>query len=291
MKNVLLTLAICLLSLALTAQPISKKGEPYLPSAGDWGLSIDAMPLLDYIGNFFTTENNNSPSIEFANNNFAITGRKFVTADKAYRAGVRLNIFSDTEKAFSPEFILNEVTNTTVEDKYTRNFTNTYLSLGIEWRKGKTRVQGYYGAEAALGFGTQKQKFEYGNDITNEDTDPERSIFEVQFENNSDVITNQLPNGAWITELKAGSTFSIGARGFLGAEVFIFPKMSLGFEFGFSAAFFYTGNGSVTSEQWTIPVGGNSEQYVTTITDIGGDSEFRMDNDNSGGAIFLNFYF
>lgn len=291
MKNALLTAAITLLTLGLAAQPISKKGEPYLPAEGDWSISIDAMPIFDYIGNFFSDSNNNSPSAEFANNSFAITGKKFVAADKAYRAGARINIFSDSQKAFSPEFILNEVTNTTVEDKYTRNFTNAYFSLGIEKRKGNTRIQGFYGAEGMLGFGTEKHKFEYGNDITNENTVPERAIFNIDFQDSPEELTNQLENGAFVTELKVGTTFSIGARAFIGAEVFLFPKMSVGFEYGFSAAFFYTGNGSVTSEQWTRPVGGNSEQYVTTISDVGGASAFRIDNDNSGGALFLNFYF
>ncbi|MCA1750898.1 MAG: hypothetical protein ABR572_11400, partial [Cryomorphaceae bacterium] len=81
------------------------------------------------------------------------------------------------------------------------------------------------------------------------------------------------------------------ARAFVGVEVFLFPKWSIGFEYGFSAMFSATGNSTIISEQWTTPTGGGSEQFVTTITDEGGSNVFRMDNDNSGGALFMFFYF
>jgi len=31
----------------------SKKGEPFLPEAGDYAISIDANPFLNYLGTFF----------------------------------------------------------------------------------------------------------------------------------------------------------------------------------------------------------------------------------------------
>jgi len=290
MKKYLLIPLFFLAAISVIAQPVSKKGEPYLPAEGDWGIAIDAAPFLDYFGNFFTDGQNQAPSAQFANNNFAIMAKKFKTPQHAYRASVRLNLLNDNSRAFSPEFST-EPTNTTVEDKYTRSFTNVYASLGIEKRKGNTRIQGFYGAEGILGFGTEKHKIDYGNKITQENTNPDRSEYEIDFQNSSEVVSNLTDAGGFITEYKLGSTFSIGARVFIGAEVFIFPKLSLGFEYGFSAGYFYTGNGSITSEQWTIPVGGNSEQFVTTITDQGGSSTFKIDNDNSGGALFLSFYF
>lgn len=290
MKKFLLIPLFALAVTMLFAQPISKKGEPYLPAEGDWAIGIDAAPFLDYIGNFFSSNENKAPSAQFINNNFAITGKKFKTDDFAYRAGLRLNLYNNNIRSFSPEFST-DPTNTTVQDTYSRTFSNVYASLGIEKRKGKTRVQGFYGVEGILGFGTENHTFDYGNNITQENTTPDRSEFNLEFENNAQEITNITEVGGFITEYKLGTTFSIGARAFVGAEVFIFPKWSVGFEYGFSAAYFYTGNSRITSEQWTIPVGGTSEQYVTTIEDQGGSSTLRIDNDNSGGALFMTFYF
>lgn len=290
MKYSLLTLGALLFTLSLVAQPISKKGELYLPEAGDWSVGVDAAPFLEYVGNFFSDSENESPSAQFANSAFAISGKYFVKEDKALRGRVRLNIFSDKNRAFSPEFST-EPTNTTVEDAYTRNFNNVNLAFGIEKRKGSTRIQGFYGAEATLGLGTEKHTFDYGNGIVPENTNPERAEFELDFQDDPQELSNITDNGAFITEFSKGTTFSIGARAFVGAEMFIFPKMSLGFELGLGAAFFYEGNGTVVTEQWSIPVGGNSEQYVTTVTDQGGSSTFDLDSDNTNGALFLNFYF
>lgn len=290
MKNFLLTSVGFLLAGIVSAQPISKKGEFYLPEAGDLAIGIDATPFFDYLGNFFSDSPNTAPSVDFQNNYYAITFKKFKTANFAYRASGRLNVYVNTQRAFSPEFST-EPTNTTVEDKYTRTFTNFYASLGIEKRKGNTRVQGFYGVEGVLGIGTENHKIKYGNDITQENTTPSRTEYTLNFENNPEEVSSITEVGGFITQYKVGTTFSLGARAFIGAEVFIFPKWSVGFEYGLSAGYFFTGNSQITSEQWTIPTGGTAEQYVTTVTDQGGSSTFKIDTDNSGGALFMSFYF
>ncbi len=290
MRNLWLSAILFTFSTALLAQPMSKKGEPYLPLAGDWAVGIDAAPFLEYFGNFFSDAQNDAPSAEFPNNSFAIAVKKFKRDDFAYRGSVRLGIQADSYRTFSPEFST-EPTNTTVEDKYSRTITNTYVSLGIEKRKGNTRIQGFYGVEGFLGFGTESHKFEYGNNITPENTNPVRSEFEILFQNDPREINTVTETGGFITEFNKGNTFSIGARAFLGAEIFIFPKWSVGFEYGLGMGFAYTGNAEIVAEQWTVPNGGSAEQFVTTITDEGGDSRFGIDTDNSRGSIFMFFYF
>jgi hypothetical protein len=161
----------------------------------------------------------------------------------------------------------------------------------LEKRKGKTRIQGFYGAEAFIGFGTESHCFEYGNDISQENTNPERAEFELLFQNDPRELTNISETGAFMTEFNNGTRFSIGTRAFVGAEIFLFPKWSVGFEYGFAIGFSYTGNSEIVREQWAVPVGGNTEQFVTTISNEGGSSRFEIDNDNTGGALFMFFYF
>ena len=56
----------------------SKKGEPFLPEAGDYAIGIDATPFLNYAGNFFGTGAANvAPTFDFHNTNYVITGKKF----------------------------------------------------------------------------------------------------------------------------------------------------------------------------------------------------------------------
>ena len=290
MKKFVLTAAFAAGVFTLMAQPVSKKGEQYLPREGDWAVGIDASPFLKYVGNLFTEAENNSPSAEFINDQFAISVKKFTRDDRAYRASFRINVLADSYRAFIPEFST-EPTNTTVEDKYSRTFTNAYLSAGIEKRLGNTRIQGLYGAEGYLGFGSEKHSFDYGNKITPENTSPERSEFALDFQNDPREITNIDASGAFMTEFKKGTMFTIGARVFLGAEVFIFPKWSVGFEYGLGLGYAYRGNSSIMEEQWAVPIGGTSEQFVTTVTDEGGSSRFLLDTDNSGGAFYMFFYF
>jgi len=290
MKNNTLAICFSLIVGAIVAQPVSKKGENYLPQEGDWAIGIDANPFLRYLGNFFSEADNPAPFADFSNDRIAITAKKFVKDDFAYRAGLRFNVFSDKNRAFSPEFSV-DPTNTTVEDSYSRTFTNFIFSAGVEKRKGKTRVQGFYGAEAFLGFGTESHKFEYGNDITQENTNPDRTQFELGFQDDTRQITNISETGAFMTEFNKGFELTAGARAFLGAEFFILPKMALGFEYGIALAFAFTGNSEIVEEQWSVPVGGDSEQFVTTVTNEGGSSSFSLDNDITGGALFFSFYF
>ncbi len=290
MQKFLLTTLFALGAVALLAQPISKKGEYYLPREGDWAVGIDASPMLRYLGNLFTDSENQAPSADFTNTQLAIVGKKFLRDDFAYRAGFRLGVFSESFRAFSPVFS-NEPTNTTVEDKYGRLFTNAFASFGIEKRKGNTRIQGFYGVEGFFGFGTERHRFEYGNAITPQNTNPQRTPWNIQFQDDPRDITTVTPVGGFITEFNKGARFTVGARAFVGAEIFLFPKWSVGFEYGFGPAYTFTGNSSIVSEQWTVPVGGTNEQFVTTITDEGGSGTFRLDTDNNGGAIFMFFYF
>jgi hypothetical protein len=290
MKRLLLSVAFSAVVCVVMAQPVSKKGEVFLPREGDWAVGIDASPFLRYLGNFFSEAENPAPFADFTNDALAVTAKRFIRDDFAYRASFRFNILADANRAFSPEFSTTP-TNTTVEDKYSRTFTNTYLSFGIEKRKGETRIQGFYGAEGIIGLGTEKHTFEYGNDITQENTSPDRTEFELVFQDDPRTITNISETGAYMTEFNKGTTFSIGARAFLGAEIFLFPKWSVGFEYGFAALLEYSGNSEIVEEQWSVPVGGNSEQFVTTVTNEGGDFSFNLDTDNTGGALFMFFYF
>jgi hypothetical protein len=290
MKKILLFALLISSAFAAYAQPVSKKGEAYLPQEGDWAVGIDATPFLRYFGNFFSDADNPAPFADYTNDRLAITAKKFVREDFAYRAGLRFNIFTDNNRAFSPEFSV-DPTNTTVEDSYRRTFTNVVASFGIEKRKGNTRIQGFYGAEGFIGFGTESHRFEYGNDITQENTTPDRTEFEVLFQDDPREITNISETGAFMTEFNKGVEFNIGARAFIGAEFFMFPKLSLGFEYGVALGLAYTGNSEIVEEQWAVPVGGDAEQFVTTVTDEGGSSTFSIDNDISGGALFLTFYF
>jgi len=245
----------------------SKKGETILPEAGDWGVSVNANPFLNYAGNFIGGNGlNAAPTANFLTTNQTITGKYFIDEKTAYRGGIRIN-FSSASTATKVAAIPATSPATFVDDVTTVSGSNIGLTFGLEKRKGKTRLQGFYGAEAGLMFGSGKTTFEYGNDLSA----------------NNAITRTALTKG--------GSTFGFGLRGFIGAEYFILPKMSIGAEFGWGLAFNRTGEGETTTDTW------NGSAVESTTTNTGKSSSFGIDTDNMNsvfgpaGTIRLGLHF
>ena len=104
--------------------------------------------------------------------------------------------------------------------------TNLTVGGGIMKYRGKGRLQGYYGAEAGIS----------------------TSSSSVTVSGN---------------EAKAPNTMGFYGRGFVGAQYFVAPKVSIGTEYGWGPAF------------------NKSDD----------NSSFSLDVDNMGGAIYLSLFF
>ncbi|MEY4703428.1 MAG: hypothetical protein RIR96_1325, partial [Bacteroidota bacterium] len=115
---------------------------------------------------------------------------------------------------------------------------------GKEWRKGKTRLQGFYGADAMI---------------------------------NVNSSTTKTVAGATTTTVKSGLGFGVGAQGFIGAEYFIFPKISMGAQYTYGLM---------------LGVDGKSTTSVTGQPDVEGVSSSSF---NLGGvgvmSINVNLHF
>lgn len=290
MKKQIMTVAIALATGAFTvhAQDLtSKKGEPILPEEGDWGIGIDATPFLNYAGNFFgKTNNNTAPTFDFLTGNQTIVGKYFKDATTAYRAAVRLGFGTSKQTNY-----VKDNTNTSPDPRYVQDtrkvsYNGIGLSGGIEFRKGKTRLQGYYGGEIGIYFGSSKETYTYGNAFNN----PTGNITPTS----TDWSNPTLPGvsaSSRVISVKNGSTLQFGIRGFIGAEFFILPKISIGGEFGLGLGFSSTGEGTTTKEYW----GGSTVK--TTDSKIGKKSSFKFDTDNVNSifgpvaSLRMNLYF
>ena len=191
MKKIILTAAAVFAFSFANAQDLtSKKGEPYLPEAGDWGISFNADNLFKYVGNAFSGDNNTNEIGAVENSNGAggsFTGKKFKTANQADRYTVGFQLAN------------NSVTNGAgAKTVYTD--LNLEVGIGKEWRRGKTRLQGFYGYDLLAGL-----------DLINS--------------------TKTTPVSGPSSTVKSGVGFNVGAQGFLGAEYFIFPKIAIGAQY------------------------------------------------------------
>lgn len=236
----------------------NSKGVEYLPQAGDWALQFDAAPILNYIGNAFSTGGTTSPNAASTFGNNVFVGKKFISATEAYRAKLGISFIRTgrevtTYNANRTEYVTTTNTNT----------TTVVLGFGKEWRRGHNRLQGFYGGEGLLQIGsfTPTTNFEYSMDL--------KQAVDSGFE----AVGTPRNNGVSKT-----SSFGIGVRGFIGVEYFVFPKISIGGEFGWGIGFM-TSSGETESQVY------DGTDVTTTTSKAPKNSGITIDNDN-GGSIF-----
>jgi hypothetical protein len=236
-KSVLLIALACGVSGAFAQDLTSKKGEPMLPEANDWAISMNVDPIFQFVGNaFHGTGTTDAPAAGWLNGDHTIIGKKFIDDKTAYRVSVRIGITNAATKK-----MIADATTTTpavypaapsmVEDKMSVNNTNIGIGVGKEWRKGKTRLQGFYGADVMIWLSSSSTKYKYGNALAGTPAIG-ASNGAVTAANTTDFGSNLLQNDGYgnaarVLLTKSGMTFGIGIRGFIGAEYFIFPKLLL----------------------------------------------------------------
>ena len=266
----------------------SKKGETILPEAGDWAIGFNATPFLNYVGNMLSSAGNTAATANWLNGDQTIVGKYYVNATTAYRASLRIGMGSTTQNAYvMQDGQTNPDPTVTTKDSWKKGYHNIVLGAGMEKRMGKTRLQGYYGAEAMIMLSGSDNTYTYGNAISSTDNTPTRQNFG----------SNNPSAGEWITKNKAGSTFGLGVRGIIGAEYFLFAKISIGAEYDWGVMFSSTGDGSQTAEYYGIAPNGQGAAAVQSITTkTGGGSSFGVDTGiNSGltgtGSLVLTLHF
>jgi len=240
---------------SLASTIVSSKGESYLPETGDFSISVDAAPFLKYFGNFIGGNGLNVvPTFDPLVVTQAITGKYFISPNQAYRAGIKFGT-STTKANAGVQAVPNTTPATYVYNVTTTSSSSIGLNAGMEWRKGKTRLQGFYGGEAAFSLLGSGSSFKNGNPIT---------------------ATNGLIN----TETTNASTFSAGVRAFLGAEYFILPKIAIGGEFGWGVGISSTGESVAIVEAWDAATSTIKTTEIITRTS---SSSFNANNDNKNG--------
>src|ERR1035437_9136773 len=274
MKKSVVALALAFGVTTAFAQDLtSKKGEPILPEAGDWSIGVDAGSFLNYAGNFFgKTGPNTAPGFNFLNGDQTIIGKYFTDEKTAYRAIVRIGMNSQSTSkdvaqvepsGYVPPNFPGTYPLVTDKKQYKHNFIG--LGGGIEMRKGKTRLQGYYGADAMLWFSSAHAAFTYGNAL-NSNNGAASSYTAGVGGNTSDFgasstgtyPTSNVGNGEFggrILKTSGGSTFGIGVRGFVGVEYFILPKIAIGGEFGWGINYTRTSAVTASIEQYALTSG------------------------------------
>jgi hypothetical protein len=303
MRKQLLTLSSCLmLGLATFAQTentgmlLGKKGTPILPQEGDYGIGISANPFLEYTGNMFNNGGGNAaPSWTYGANPFSnnsigntvsVLGKYMISDNQAYR--VRFNIAHQGRRntqQIVKDTLTPDLNNLTfVNDVQRTKYTYVTLAAGKEWRRGKGRLQGVFGAEGILEFAGARNSYDYGNVLDQNFTAPNT------FGAFGDIVggSNIINPSSRVLNNKSGLFYGIGARGFAGVEFFVGPKISLGAEFGYTIRYTHKAKSTTTYETFnTIDL----KRVEKTIRGNSGFSSFNLGVENLNGVINIHFYF
>jgi hypothetical protein len=273
----------------------SKNGHEVLPQAGEWAVGFSASSFLNYAGNIFNGTNGNSaatfgnangPTINTLGNlsGIAFVGKYMKDANTAYRVRFQANSSINTRNNYVLESNLtpNPLLPTYVSDEQKIKNNAFLVGLGIEKRRGATRLQGVYGAEVVLGFVSENRNYSYGNDMNLDFAAP---LSTTNFTNGSSALL-----ASRVIEENFGAQFFAGARGFIGAEYFFAPKMSIGAEVGYTLGFQTNGKQSFVNETFDTgtltKVNVESKSYRNQGLQSFG---IGLDNFNAGLNLFLYF--
>ena len=293
MKKKVLFVASLFVATAIFAQDglTSKKGEAYLPEAGDWALGFDGTPFLDYAGNWFNGTTNNSVNATWVGNNpqMTIVGKHFKDETTAYRMKVRIGFGSTTVKN------IHDTSTTTLTGEVTDEMKTSHFMLtlggGIEKRRGNTRIQGFYGGEVLISFGSSGNEFTYGD--ASSGTTTGGNLHFATWTDDFVANTTQTSGAERNVKISNGSSMIIALRGFAGVEWFLAPKVSVAAEYGWGLAMTSNGDGERDTESYELATGApaGSESLIQRKHTTGGSSSFGIDTDNNGGQITIMFHF
>lgn len=266
-------------------QPLTGKLEldrdKLLPAKDDWNISF-TVPTLG--NNMFSGSRPQADSNllgGFQSYVPTVMVRKFLDKNTAYRGGLQVNYkrTTQTEPVAEDTLQFNSNDPTFVEDKKHTLQRSITLRAGLEKRRGSSRIQGVYGAEAVLGYFNTVQSYEYGNEM-NQDFDTPNIH---DFGNNG-----YDSEGRRLVEDKAGNRFLFGVRGFAGAEYFVVPKWSVGINAGYMLGFSVRGEREQTRESYNPNTG-----EIETVTTKNSPSDPFTQAGLSSYDIQLstNFYF
>jgi hypothetical protein len=280
MKKIFMLGASIALVGTMNAQVVNKKGANMLPQNGDWGISVKADPFINAATNIVTgmfgvkDESPISFDQYYVDNTFV--GRRFVADNLAQRVIFNVGRTSNTTNTMVSE--IGGAADAMVKNSSRDASLHVALGAGQEWRRGHGRLQGYYGADAMIYLAGGSTHNSFGNDIKKEAAGTTRVLV-----------------------AKDGLSFGIGARGFLGAEYFFAPKMSVGAEFGWGLSLYMSGKGSSSTQSWDgTNVTDKTVDGTTSSMGLSLDSDQAIDSDtpfskviSSSGvaALKLNLFF
>lgn len=294
MKRVMLLIILAVFTLSLTnAQELTnKKGEIILPKQGDVVLGFDAVPVVDFALNVLDIMTSSGQTAQHpgyvSGYSGVLVGKYFLKDNVALRVRFGLNTSSTatSDYFYDPKDILDNPGEPDqwglIKDVTTTSGKDFFVGAGLEFRRGHNRLQGFCGAELFLGASSSSIAMKYAiamseEALTNAYTNADGSL----------VVADRL------IQSRTGNALVFGARGFVGVEYFVAPKISLAAEFGWGFGVITTPRGSITQEIFNSETNEGEEETIKGFQSSV-SSGFHVDDGFSrtlGGSAALSILF
>lgn len=296
MKKTIILLALVLFSATfytVQAQDVlkNKNGKVMLPEEGDWSISTEANDFLKFAADLIHIGGESAATPpKFKGNNednvtYSVTGKRFTSASQAERFSLRVFGQNDMMSAYiSP----NSGNGDDVKDVMRSRNNMIAVGYGKEFRKGAStsRLQGFYGYEALLAVGSSGTSFKYGNDL-------EAGFQSTPFDGANNIVDAD----ERVTSTTNGLDLAVGARGFIGVEYFVVPKISIGGEYGWGIGFHRDFGGKTKSEHVNdgdkeSKTGSSGGLFIGNQRENStGKTDLWMNSFSPSGNLSINFYF
>ncbi len=286
MKRILSIIVITLITISFSfGQSDSimrnKNGFPILPAKGDVAVGMSMSPFFHYFGNFFHGNNTTGPlNAQFLTNSFqpgALFFKYFYTNNMAFRASFEFSSNTTTNSFYVQDdaaVLIDPLSNAKVTDiQYDKNRSYVF-GLGIEKRRGSTRLQGVYGADVLISYQNNKQEYKYGNPMSAANPLPTTHNFGTN-----------IYNGGRVLHDHNGEQYGIGANVFVGVEYFVLPKISIGAEVAYGFMLTKTGQAKFDYEYWNV------DHQEMIVAENPGDVVRAVGTANPSANFFLMFHF
>ncbi len=287
--------ALLMLSVLPLGVLTAQDEKDYLPKAGDWAIGIDMQPVYSFFGNLANGDAGNGLGQFGGEDAFgaipgvSIMGKYMLDNTTALRFNVGIDKAVDHHYDFRLDDearFINPLSESKVKDYYKHNDATYSIAAGIEFRKGKNRIQGYVGGDLVFEYDKERYQISYGNILTEVNQTPTRDA----------ATYNGLGLGAhnvnywkatYLTE-SYRKTAILGLAGKVGVEYFVAPKLAFGGEVSLIAAERFEA-GSYTIQEGYNPTTAKVETH-TELEDPA-NRQFYLGTLDMGGKLFMIFYF
>lgn len=302
-KIVLSLLAFALL-LPASAQKKKFYAGDYLPREGDFGLTVSANPFTSFVGNLFNSSTSNElnsfggSAYSFEESAYfspllSISGKYLLTDHLAVRANLGWSYKSVRTRYYTQDdaaLLINPFSQKQVIDQHILRSAGGSFSAAAEYRIGNRRVQGIVGGGLVYAFTMNKERFIYGNGMTEINQNPSSTDMGayVNYRPNETETAPAFSSQRYLSSFSSKPTHHFGPYAFVGVEWFICPWISLGGEVNVAAAWNWKGATYYESEGFNT-LSGKVENWTQLRSPS--SSGFDFGTGNFGANITVSFYF